>query len=53
MHTIFAQPGPGAHPDPDAAARQRADRLAGATVDQVEAAHAARSHALAATPPLA
>lgn len=38
MHTIFAQPGPGAHPDPDAAARQRADRLARTTADQMEAA---------------
>jgi hypothetical protein len=38
MQTIIAQPGPDAHPDPDAAARQRADQLARATADQVEAA---------------
>ena len=33
MHTIIAQPGQDAHPDPDAAERQRADRL-----EQMEAA---------------
>jgi hypothetical protein len=38
MHTIIAQSGPGTHPDPDAAARQRADRLAKATTDQMESA---------------
>jgi len=38
METIITQPGRDAHPDPDAAARQRADRLARATVGQMEAA---------------
>jgi hypothetical protein len=38
MQTIIAQPGQDAHPDPDAAARQRADRLARATADQMEVA---------------
>jgi len=38
MHTIIAQPGQDAHPDPDAAARQRADRLAKASSEQMEAA---------------
>jgi len=38
MHTIIAQPGPDAHPDPDAAARERADRLARATAEQMEMA---------------
>jgi hypothetical protein len=38
MHTIFAQPGSDAHPDPDAAARQRADRLARANAEQMEMA---------------
>jgi hypothetical protein len=38
METIIAQPGRDAHPDPDSAARQRADRLARATSDQMEAA---------------
>jgi hypothetical protein len=38
MQTIIAQPGRGAYPDPDAAARQRADRLAKATSEQMEAA---------------
>jgi hypothetical protein len=38
MQTIIAQPGPNAHPDPDAAARQRADQLAKATTDQMEMA---------------
>jgi len=38
MHTIIAQPGQGPHPDPDAAARQRADRLARATAEQMELA---------------
>jgi len=38
MHTIFAQPGPDAHPGPDAAAQQRADRLARATAEQMEMA---------------
>ena len=38
MHTIIAQPGQDAHPDPDSAARHRADQLARATADQMEAA---------------
>jgi hypothetical protein len=38
MQTIIAQPGQDAHPDPEAAARQRADQLARATADQMEAA---------------
>jgi len=38
MQTIIAQPGQDAHPDPDAAARQRADRLAKASSEQMEAA---------------
>jgi hypothetical protein len=38
MHTIIARPGPDANPDPDAAAQQRADRLARATTDQMEMA---------------
>jgi hypothetical protein len=38
MHTIIAQSGQDAHPDPDAAARQCADRLASATAGQMEAA---------------
>ena len=38
MHTIIAQPGRGTHPDPDASARQRADRLARVTAGQMEAA---------------
>jgi len=38
MNTIIAQPGRNAHPDPDAAARQRADRLARVTADQMESA---------------
>ena len=38
MQAIIAQPGPNAHPGPDAAARQRADRLARATAEQMEAA---------------
>jgi hypothetical protein len=38
MQTIIAQPGQDAHPNPDPAARQRADRLAKATADQMEAA---------------
>ena len=38
MHTIIAQSGQDAHPDLDAAARQRADRLARATAEQMEAA---------------
>jgi hypothetical protein len=37
MHTIIAQPGQDAHPDPDAA-RQCADRLARVTADQMEMA---------------
>ena len=36
MSTIIAQPGRQAHPDPDAAARQRRDRLARATVEEME-----------------
>jgi hypothetical protein len=38
MQTIIAQPGQNAHPDPDSAARQRADRLARATSEQMETA---------------
>jgi hypothetical protein len=38
MHAIIAQPGPDMHPDPDAAAQQRADRLARATTEQMETA---------------
>jgi hypothetical protein len=38
MSTIIAQPGQQAHPDPDAAARQRRDRLARATVEEMESA---------------
>src|SRR5580692_11074828 len=38
MSTIIAHPAPEAHPDLDAAARKRADRLAKATTDQIQAA---------------
>jgi hypothetical protein len=38
MFTIITQPAPEAHPDLDAAARHRADRLAKATTDQLQAA---------------
>jgi hypothetical protein len=38
MHTIITQPGQDAHPDPDAAARQRADQLAKVSSEQMEAA---------------
>jgi hypothetical protein len=38
MSTIFAQPAREAHPDRDAAALKRADRLAKATTDQMQAA---------------
>ena len=38
MQTIIAQPGRHARPNPDAAARQRRDRLAKATADQMESA---------------
>jgi len=38
MQPIITQPGRGAHPDPDQAARQRAGRLARATPAQVEKA---------------
>ena len=38
MHTIITQPAREAHPDLDAAARKRADRLAKATTDQLQAA---------------
>ena len=38
MQTIIVQPGQPAHPNPDAAARQRRDRLAKATTDQMESA---------------
>jgi hypothetical protein len=38
MQTIIAQPAQNAHPDPDQAAQQRADRLAKATTDQMESA---------------
>jgi hypothetical protein len=38
MHTIIAHPAREAHPDRDAVARKRADRLAKATTDQMQAA---------------
>src|SRR6202034_1864238 len=38
MHTIIPHPAREAHPDLDAAARKRADRLAKASTDQIEAA---------------
>ena len=38
MSTIIAHPAQEAHPDRDAAARKRADRLAKATTDQMQAA---------------
>jgi hypothetical protein len=38
MSTIIAQPGRQAHPNSDAAARQRRDRLARATVEEMESA---------------
>jgi len=38
MQTIIAQAGQHAYPNPDAAARQRRDRLAKATTDQMESA---------------
>jgi len=38
MQTIITQPGHDAHPNPDQAARQRADRLAKATPGQTEKA---------------
>ena len=38
MQSIIAQPGGPAHPNPDAAARQRRDRLARATAGQMESA---------------
>ena len=38
MQPIIVQPGRHAHPNPDAAARQRRDRLAKATADQMESA---------------
>ena len=38
MQTIIAQPGQDAHQNPDPAARHRADRLAKASADQMEAA---------------
>jgi len=38
MSTIIARPSPEAHPDRDAAARDRAARLAKATTDQMQAA---------------
>ena len=38
MSTIITQPAREAHPDLDAAARKRADRLAKATTDQLQAA---------------
>ena len=38
MSTIIAQPGGRAHSDPDAAARQRRDRLARATAEEMESA---------------
>ena len=38
MHTIITHPAREAHPDLDAAARHRANRLAKATTDQIQAA---------------
>src|ERR1700734_1975798 len=38
MSTIIAHPAQEAHPDRDAAARKRADRLAKATTDEMQAA---------------
>jgi hypothetical protein len=38
MSTIIAQSGPQAHPNPDASARQRRDRLARATAEEMESA---------------
>jgi hypothetical protein len=38
MQTIIVQPGQPAHQNPDAAARQRRDRLAKSTTDQMESA---------------
>jgi len=38
MSTIIAQPGQQAHPNPDAAARERRDTLARATAEQMESA---------------
>ena len=38
MQPIITQPGRHAHPNPDAAARQRRDRLAKATTNQMESA---------------
>jgi hypothetical protein len=38
MSTTMTHPAPEAHPDRDAAARKRADRLAKATTDQMQAA---------------
>jgi hypothetical protein len=38
MQTIIVQPGRHAHPNPDSAARQRRDRLAKASTDQMESA---------------
>jgi hypothetical protein len=38
VSTIFTHPAQEAHPDRDAAARKRADRLAKATTDQMQAA---------------
>jgi len=38
MYPIITRPSPEAHPDRDAAARTRADRLAKATTDQMQAA---------------
>jgi hypothetical protein len=37
MHTIITQPAREAHPRLDTAARKRADRLAKATSDQIQA----------------
>lgn len=38
MSSMIAYPAPAAHPDPDAAARRRADRLARATSEEMRTA---------------
>jgi len=43
MTPIIAHPAPEAHPDRDAAARKRADRLAKATTDQMQTARGPRN----------
>jgi hypothetical protein len=44
MHTIFTYPAREAHPDLDAAARHRADRLAKATTERIQAAPPIAGH---------